>query len=139
MSFHLLWPLLICNGLIVYSLEWSTPAAHTQSLLHRCNASIIGLVCRLLAGEGRGNLQNYCPLFRDVDNTHHQSTHLHAWDPTLHLRFIDPTDFRTLDRFRHSWQVVAVHLWNNLLPDLLLTGATCGWCAILKQAQRQVT
>ena len=115
-----------------------TCCSHFQSLLHRRNASIIGLVCRLLAGEGRGNLQNYCPPFRDVDNTRRQSTRLHAWDPAAHLRFIDPTDFKTLDRFRRSWQVVAVHLWNNLPPDLLLTGATCGWRAVLKQAQRHV-
>ena len=33
-----------------------TCSSHFQSLLHRRNASIIGLVCRLLAGEGRGNL-----------------------------------------------------------------------------------
>ena len=31
------------------------------------------------------------------------------------------------------------HLWNNLPPDLLLTGTTCGWRSILKQAQRHVT
>ena len=116
-----------------------TCCSHFQSLLHRRNASIIGLVCRLLAGEGRGNLQNYCSLFCGAENTRRQSTCLHAWDPAAHLRFIDPTDFRTLDRFRRSWQVVAVHLWNTLPPDLLLTGATCGWRIILKQAQRQVS
>ena len=54
------------------------------------------------------------------------------------LRFIDPCDFKTLDRFRRSWQVVAVQLWNSLPPDLLLTGATCGWRGVLKQAQRQI-
>ena len=116
-----------------------TCSSHFQSLLHHRNASIIGLVCRLLAGEGRGSLQNYCPLFRGAENTRHQYTRLHAWDPAAHLRFIDPTDLRTLDRFQRSWQVVAVHLWNTLPPDLLLTGATCGWRAILKQAQHQIS
>ena len=79
-----------------------TCSSHFQSLLHHRNASIIGLVCRLLAGEGQGDLQNpfnYCPLFRGVENTRHQSTRLYAWDPAAHLRFTDPTDFRTLDRF----------------------------------------
>ena len=42
-----------------------------QSLLHRCNAAIFGLVCRLLAGEGRGNLQNFCPLFHGTDDIRH--------------------------------------------------------------------
>ena len=116
-----------------------TCSSHFQSLLHCRNASIIGLICRLLAGEGQGNLQNYCPLFRGAENARLQFTRLHAWDPAAHLRLIDPTDFRTLDRFRRSWQIVAVHLWNTLPPDLLLTGATCGWRAILKQAQRQVS
>ena len=116
-----------------------TCSSHFQSLLHRRNASIIGLVCCLLTGEGRGDLQNYCPLFRGVENTRRQSTRLHAWDPAAHLRFTDPTDFRTLDQFQRSWQVVAVHLWNTLPPDLLLTGSTCGWRAILKQAQCQIS
>ena len=36
---------------------------------------------------------------RGAENTCCQSTQLHAWDPAAHLRLIDPTDFRTLDRF----------------------------------------
>ena len=32
-----------------------------QSLSYRRNAAIMGLVCHLLAGEGCGNLQTYCP------------------------------------------------------------------------------
>ena len=58
------------------------------------------------------------PVADVTTDTHRQSTRLHAWDPAAHLRFIDPTDFRTLDRFQRSWQVVAVHLWNNLPPDI---------------------
>ena len=135
------WPLLICNGLIVYSLELSRPASHTFShyfiaVMHQLLDWFV--VSLLVRGEEIYRI-SYCPLFRDVDNTRRQSTCLHAWDHAAHLRFIDPTDFKTLDRFRRSWQVVAVHLWNNLPPDLLLTGATCGWHAILKQAQCQVT
>ena len=32
-----------------------------KSLTDRRNASILGLTCRLLAGEGRGSLQSFCP------------------------------------------------------------------------------
>ena len=32
----------------------------------------------------------------------------------------------------------AVQLWNSLPPNLLLTGATCGWRVVLNQAQRQI-
>ena len=108
-----------------------------QSLSHRRDAAIIGSTCRLLNGEGRGNLPDYCPRFCHVDSRR-QSNRLHTWDSAAHLRFIDPCNFKTLDRFRRSWQVAAVQLWNSLPPDLLLTGATCGWRGILKQAQRQI-
>ena len=108
-----------------------------QSLSHHRDAAIIGLACHLDNGEGRGNLQDYCPQFCHVDSCR-RSGRLHTWDPATHLRFIDPCNFKTLDRFRRSWQVLAVQLWNSLPPDLLLTGATCGWRDILKQAQRQI-
>ena len=65
-----------------------TCSSHFQSLLHHRNASIIGQVCRLLAGEGQGSLQNYCPLFRGAENTHRQSTRLHAWDPAAHCALL---------------------------------------------------
>ena len=35
-----------------------------QSLTDHRNASILGLTCRLLAGEGRGNLQSFCSKFK---------------------------------------------------------------------------
>ena len=107
-------------------------------LLHRRNAAIIGLVCRLLAGEGRGNLHYFCPLFRGTDDTCHRSSHLHAWDPADHLRFIDPCNFRTLNRFRRSWEVSAVYLWNSLPADILLSGDNYCWRTTLKQAQHHV-
>ena len=53
-------------------------------LLRHCNAAIIGLVCRLLAREGQGNLHCFCPLFHRTDDTSHQSSCLHAWDPADH-------------------------------------------------------
>ena len=82
-------------------------------------------------------ISDYCPQFCHV-GFRRQSNRLHTWDSAAHLRFIDPCNFKTLDRFRRSWQVAAVQLWNSLPPDLLLTGATCGWRSILKQAQRQI-
>ena len=67
-----------------------------QSLSHRRNAAIIGLICRLLDGEGRGNLQGYCPRFCHVDSCRQSGRH-HTWDPAAHLCLIDPCDFKTLD------------------------------------------
>ena len=34
-----------------------------QSLSYCCSAAVVGLVCCLLDGEGRVNLQDYCPQF----------------------------------------------------------------------------
>ena len=108
-----------------------------QSLLHCCNVAIIGFICCLLAGVGQGNLQNFCPTFCGTDDICRWSSRLHSWDPADHLRFIDPCNFRTLDRFRGTWQVPAGHLWNTLPADILLSRAD-GWCTMLKQAQYHV-
>ena len=41
-------------------IQW-TCCSTFQSLSHHRDAAIIGLVCRLLDEESRGNLQDYCP------------------------------------------------------------------------------
>ena len=56
-----------------------------------------GLVCQLLAGEGRGNLQIYCLKF--VTTTTRRSQRLHSHDPVGCLRLRNPCNLRTLDRF----------------------------------------
>ena len=43
-------------------IEWSCSFVF-QSLSHHQNTAIMGLVCCLLAGDGHGNLQTYCPQF----------------------------------------------------------------------------
>ena len=63
---------------------------------------------------------------------------IHAWDPEEHFCFINLCNFRTLDRFRHSWQASAVNLWNTLPADILLGGDNYGWHTTLKQAQHHV-
>ena len=105
------------------------------SLYSRRSAAILGLVCRLLAGEGRGNLSTFCPKF--VTTITRRSQRLHKYDPVNHLRFKNPCDFRTLDRFLLSWQVTAVTLWDQLPADLLLRGEWDGWRTILKDVQKR--
>ena len=46
---------------------------------------MVGLVCRLLAGDGCGNLQTYCPQFCDINQLPCRSHGLHFWDPAEHL------------------------------------------------------
>jgi len=104
------------------------------SLHDRRNAAIMGLVCRLLAGEGRGNLSTFCPNF--VTRITRRSRRLHDYDPASHLRFQNPCDFKSLDRFIRGWQVTAVVCWNKLPADILLCGERNGWRTILKDVQR---
>ena len=86
----------------------------------------VGLVCCLFAGEGRGNLQIYCPQFYDVNQLPCISHRLHSWDPAEHLCFVNPCNFRALDRFRRSWLTSAVTIWNDLPADVILRGETLG-------------
>ena len=97
----------------------------------------MGLVCHLLAGEGPTTLQTYCPWF--CDNQIHRRSHcLPAWEPAEHLRFVNPCNFRTLDRFKRSWLATAADIWNGLPADMILQGGASGWHTILKEVQHSV-
>ena len=104
------------------------------SLTTRRNASILGLTCRLLAGEGRGSLQSFCPKFKFT--SHRASYRLHSFDPAGHLRLQNPCNFRTLDRFHRSWQAAVVNLWDSIPADILLRGESDGWRTVLKDIQK---
>ena len=72
--------------------------------------AIMELVCFLLAGEGRGNLQTYASQFCG-NQTHRRSHCLHFWDPAEHLHFVNLSNFRTLDsRFKRSWLATAADI-----------------------------
>ena len=57
----------------------------------------------------------YCPQFCG-NQTLLRSHLLYSWDPAEHLGFVNPCNFRTLDRFKHSWLATAADIWNGL-PD----------------------
>ena len=42
------------------------------------------------------------------------------------LHFVNPCNFRTLDRFKHSWLATAAEIWNELLADLSLQEEASG-------------
>ena len=107
-----------------------------QPLLSHRNAAIVGLVCRILAGKGCGNLQTYCPQFCDINQLLRKSHRLHFWDPAEHLHFVNPCNFKIFDKFRLSWLVSAVTIWNDLPADVILQEKTIGWRTILKDTQR---
>ena len=98
-------------------------------LTNHCNASILGLTCRLLAGEGQGNLQTFCPKIKS--SSLRTSNSLYCYDPAYHLCFQNPCNFRTLDRFRQSWQAAIVILWDSIPASILLLVGS-----VLKDMQR---
>ena len=53
---------------------------------------------------------------------------LYSWDPAEHLRFVDPCNFSTLDKFKHKWLATAADIWNGLPADVILQGEASGWC-----------
>ena len=61
--------------------------------------------------------RRYCS---DGNQTLRQSHRLYSWDPAEHLRFVNPCNFRTLDRFKRSWLATAAGIWNGLPADLIL-------------------
>ena len=103
------------------------------SLTNHWNASILGLTCHLLAGEGCGNLQSFCPKFKSPIRSPQR---LHGFDPAGHLRFLNPCNFRTLDHFHRSWQAVVINLWESIPSSILLQGNKNGWRTVLQGMQR---
>ena len=130
--------LVICNALIIYKIEFNRPVAQ---LFSRC---LIVVVLRLLVWLVVSSMERVEEICRITVLSFVMLILVVSLVVSIpgtlaaHLRFIDPCNFKTLGKFRRSWQVVAVQLWNSLPPGLLLTGATCGWRGVLKQAQRQI-
>ena len=65
-------------------------------LSSRRKASAIGLLCKLLDGQCRGPLQNFCPLLISVTHTYHLR---HVTDDPLSLQLL--TRFNSLDTYIH--------------------------------------
>ena len=74
-------------------------ARHLEDFSHCPNAEIMGLVCHLLAVEGCTCLLPTCS-FVVIMQAHHRFHRLHPWDPAEHFCFVNPCNFRALDRFK---------------------------------------
>ena len=95
------------------------------SLESRRHAAAIGLLCRLLDGEGRGDLQSFIPHF--VTSVPRRSSRLNNLsDPARALRLQNPITFRTLDCYRRSWHGAISSIWNTLPANLLFQGHDMG-------------
>ena len=107
---------------------WAASVCHSTlpSLESRRHAAAIGLMCQLLDGEDRGDLQSFLPRF--VTYTPRRSSHLNSLsDPARALRLRNPITFRTLDCYRRSWHGIISSIQNTLPANLLLQGHATGW------------
>ena len=95
-------------------IEW-TCSITFQPLFQCRRAAIMGLVCCLLAGEGRQNL----PTYLCGTSIHRRSHRLYPWDLAELLRFVNPCNFKTLDRFKWSWLATDTDIWNGLPADMI--------------------
>ena len=90
------------------------------SLESRRYAAAVGLTSRLLDGEGRGDLQSFCPSF--VTNIARRSSRLNDLsDPARASRLHNPVAFRSLDSIRRSWHAVISTIWDTLPANLRTT------------------
>ena len=105
-----------------------------KSLLHRRHAAIIGFVCCLLAGEGWGNLQSFCPMFVDQLTS---VAGLASFIPGI-LQTICASLTQVI--FGHLIDLSTVGKFQLSISGtlLLLSGDTNGWRTALKQAQHHV-
>ena len=100
---------------------WAASVFHStfSSLESHRHATVIGFLCQLLDGEGRGHLQLFLPHF--VTYNLRRSSRLHNLsDPAQALRLQNPITFRSLDCYHQSWHGVISSIWNTLPADLLL-------------------
>ena len=109
-----------------------------QPLLQRRHAAIMGLACRLLAGEGQGNLSTYCPQLCGTPLLR-TSCRLHSCDPAEHLLFVNCCNFKTLDKFKCSLLATATDIWNSLPADMILRGEVSDWHTVLKDIQHYIS
>ena len=100
-------------------------------LSSRRKASAIGLLCKLLDGQCRGPLQNFCPLLTSVTHTYHLR---HVTDDPLSLQVL--TQFNSLDIFIRSFLGAIPLIWASLPLTLRQRGAAEGWTTVRHMLQR---
>ena len=100
-------------------------------LSSRRKASAIGLLCKLLDGQCRGPLQNFCPLLTSVTHTYHLR---HVTDDPLSLQVL--TQFNSLDIFIRSFLGAIPLIWASLPLTLRQRAAAEGWTTVRHMLQR---
>ena len=113
---------------------WTNMLIYFQTLFSLLRDRHCGVGLSSFSWGGLWELLTCCPQFCG-NQTHRRSHCLHSWDPAGHLCFINPCNFKTLDRFKHSWLATAPAIWNKLPTDIILWGEAYGWHTLLQEAQ----
>jgi hypothetical protein len=101
-----------------------------EDLEVRRDAAVFGLICKLLDGAGRGDLELFTPQL--LDRPEHRSSERLA--KGLHLK--TTVTAKSLQQYCRSFCGYAPTVMSKLPQDLLLSGQEDGWRSIMKHGQR---
>ena len=104
-----------------------------ESLESRRDASLIGLLFKLLDGDGRGKLHDFKPSIIDVAPAR-KGRHT-----TTGLQLEDKTNTKSLIGYERCIVGRATRVWRKLPQELLEDGQKRGWQNITKICQRFLT
>jgi len=104
-----------------------------ESLESRRDASLIGLLFKLLDGDGRGELDKFKPTIEEP-NPARQGRHT-----VTGLQIKDQTNTKSLLGFERSIARRAHRVWRKLPQELLLSKKEDKWQSITKECQRALT
>jgi hypothetical protein len=104
-----------------------------ESLQSRRDASLIGLIFKLLDGDGRGKLDDFKPMLEQVDPKRKGRHTLTG------LQIKDQTHAKSLLGFDRSISGQAHKVWQKVPQSLLLSKGEDKWQSITKNCQRVLT
>ena len=104
-----------------------------ETLESRRDASLIGLIFKLLDGDGRGQLEDFIPKVIDINPIKRNRGTITG------LQLLDHTSSSSLLSFERSIVGHAPTVWRKLPQELLEKGLDTGWQTITKDCQRNLT
>ena len=104
-----------------------------KPLCERRDASLIGLMFKLLDGDGRGQLHDFAPTVVNLQPAH-QGRHTQTG-----LQLVEMSNSKSLSTFNRSILGRAPKVWSKLPQHLITQGLENGWQTVTKKCQRFLT
>jgi hypothetical protein len=101
-----------------------------ETLGERREAASFGMMCKLLDGEGRGELQLFAPVLLDQPVNRSSA----RFQDGLHLQ--RTVNAKSLKQYERSFCGSAPVTFSKLPQELLVSGKENGWCSVMKKGQR---